>query len=47
MTPILGHLGHWYVSLLYLAPVALVVLYLAYQSRQDRRRGAADDEDGG
>lgn len=45
MTSILAHFGHWYVSLLYLAPVTVVVLYLAFQHWQDRRRGDAPDEE--
>jgi hypothetical protein len=42
---VLAHAAHWYHSVLYLAPVAIVVLVLAYQSWRDRRRG--DDEPGG
>lgn len=38
----LAHVGHWYHSLLYLAPV-LIVVVLWIQERRDRRRG--DDED--
>ncbi len=36
---VLAHAAHWYHSVLYLAPVALVVLVLAWQSWRDRRRG--------
>ena len=34
----LAHLGHWYVSLLYFGPVAVLVGYLTVQHRRDRRR---------
>jgi hypothetical protein len=33
----LAHAGHWAVGLLYLAPVAIVVGFLAWQAWQDRR----------
>jgi hypothetical protein len=36
---ILAHLGHWYVSLLYVGPVVLLVGFLRFQSWRDRRRG--------
>ena len=42
--PPIAHLGHWYHSLLYLAPVAIVVVVLWVQERRDRRRGDADDD---
>jgi len=45
MPLISAHLGHWYASLLYVAPVALIVVVLAVQSRRDRRRGDGDQED--
>jgi cytochrome c-type biogenesis protein CcmH/NrfF len=35
-------LGHWYLSLLYLAPVAIVVAALAVVSRIEKRREARD-----
>lgn len=35
---ILAHIGHWYHSLLYLAPVAIVVLVLWVSERRERRR---------
>jgi cytochrome c-type biogenesis protein CcmH/NrfF len=34
-----GHIGHWSTSLLYVAPVALLIVYLAVQSLRERRRG--------
>jgi hypothetical protein len=30
-------IGHWYVSLLYVAPVALIVAVLRIQTMRDRR----------
>jgi cytochrome c-type biogenesis protein CcmH/NrfF len=35
---ILAHIGHWYHSLLYLAPVAIVVVVLWISERRERRR---------
>ncbi len=40
---VLAHAAHWYHSVLYLAPVAIVVLVLAWQSWKDRRRGEEGD----
>lgn len=34
----LAHAGHWLVSLLYLAPVILIVGALVVQNRRDRQR---------
>ncbi len=39
MTPPLAHAGHWITSLLYLAPLVIVMLVLGFQSLRDRRRG--------
>jgi cytochrome c-type biogenesis protein CcmH/NrfF len=39
----LAHLGHWYHSLLYLAPVLIVVVVLWVQERRERRRDARED----
>ena len=41
-----AHVGHWYVSLLYVGPVFVVVAVLIVQSWRDRRRpdGEEDDE---
>lgn len=45
MSPfVLAHAGHWLVSLLYVAPVLIVVAVLALQSVRDRRRTHGDDE---
>lgn len=41
MTPILAHGGHWAVSLIYLAPLVLLVGSLAVVARRGRR--GADD----
>jgi hypothetical protein len=42
--PPLAHLGHWYHSLLYLAPVLIVVVVLWVQERRERRRGDESEE---
>ena len=39
----LAHAGHWLTSLLYFAPVVVLVGFLAVQSRKERRR-ARDEE---
>jgi hypothetical protein len=36
--PPLAHAGHWIASLLYVAPVALIVCALLWQSWRDKRR---------
>ena len=45
-----AHLGHWYASLLYVAPVAVIVIVLGVQSRRDRahdvERGRSGRPDG-
>ena len=45
MTPVLAHFGHWWQSLLYLAPVIVVVGWLSLQSWRDNRRGDGDESD--
>jgi hypothetical protein len=42
MTP-LAHAGHWFISLLYVAPVLAVVGALAIQSRRERARDEEDE----
>lgn len=37
LTLIGAHAGHWFEGLLYVAPVAIVVGFLAVQSRKERR----------
>jgi hypothetical protein len=44
IVPPFAHLGHWYHSLLYLAPVLIVVVVLWVQERRERRRGGEGDE---
>ena len=36
--PVLAHAGHWAAGLLYLAPVLIVVVVLAWQGRKERRQ---------
>jgi len=36
--PPLAHIGHWWTSILYLAPVVVVVVFLGVQSWRARRR---------
>jgi hypothetical protein len=43
MSPPLAHAGHWLVNLLYVAPVATLVLALAWQSFKERRRNVEDE----
>lgn len=33
-----AHLGHWYSALAFLVPAVVVVLWIHYQARRDRRR---------
>jgi hypothetical protein len=40
---ILAHLGHWYVSLMYFGPVAVLAAFLTIQSRRDKRRKRKED----
>ena len=40
---VLAHVGHWAVSLLYLLPVVLVVVFLMIQGRRERRAGDHDE----
>jgi cytochrome c-type biogenesis protein CcmH/NrfF len=42
VTP-LAHAGHWLLSMLYVLPVAVVVLGLAWQTWRERRRGVDPD----
>ena len=35
---VLGHIGHWWTSALYLAPVVIVGVALAVSERRGRRR---------
>jgi hypothetical protein len=38
-----AHAGHWLTGLLYLAPVAIVVIALAWQGRKERRDESEHD----
>lgn len=38
-----AHFGHWSTSLLYFAPVVVLVGFLAVQSRRERRRSRDED----
>jgi len=40
---VLAHLGHWYVSLMYFGPVALLAGYLGVQNYRDRRKRREED----
>jgi hypothetical protein len=42
---LIAHFGHWYVSVLYVGPVAAIVVFLGIQSLRDRRRGDSEGED--
>lgn len=41
----LAHAGHWFVGLLYLAPVVIVIGVLLVQSWRDRRSDRAEESD--
>ena len=41
---ILAHVSHWAVSLLYVAPVVMVVVFLTIQTRRERRAALLDDD---
>jgi hypothetical protein len=42
----IAHFGHWYVTLLYMAPVVVLVGALSFQSwREKRRNGSGDPSD--
>jgi hypothetical protein len=44
MTLVLAHFGHWYVSLLYVGPVAVIAGVLSVQAWRDRRRGGGEEQ---
>jgi len=37
MSAVFAHAGHWTVSLLYVAPVIIIIAWLYVQSRRNRR----------
>ena len=41
VTGMLAHAGHWLASLIYVIPVAGLIIYLGVQRRRDRRRGGS------
>jgi hypothetical protein len=36
---VVAHLGHWYSAFGFVVPAALVLAWVRYQARRDRRRG--------
>jgi hypothetical protein len=42
----LAHAGHWITSVLYVAPVAIVVGWLSWQAWRERGRGGSDEPTG-
>jgi hypothetical protein len=42
--PVTAHIGHWWTSILYLAPVVVVGIALAISERRARRRSDAGPE---
>jgi len=36
--PVFAHIGHWWTSILYVAPVVVVVVWLGLQSWRAKRR---------
>jgi uncharacterized membrane protein SirB2 len=42
MTPPFAHAGHWLADLLYVAPLAVALGFLFFQSRRDKRRDAEE-----
>ena len=46
ISPPLAHAGHWLASLLYVAPVAIIVAALLWQSWREKRRGRSADPTG-
>jgi hypothetical protein len=45
ITVTLAHIGHWWTSILYIAPVVLVVVWLGLQSWRARRQGGGHDDE--
>jgi hypothetical protein len=43
--PPIAHVGHWYESVLYLAPVVILVVILLWQGRKDDGEDPADGGD--
>lgn len=47
MTPTLAHIGHWYVSALYVAPLVVVVVALKVRDYRERHPKSEPPEPGG
>jgi hypothetical protein len=45
LTPVLAHAGHWFISLLYVAPVVVVVVALKIQARRERDLDLEDEDE--
>ena len=45
MTVPFAHFGHWWTSILYLAPVVVVVVWLALQTWRGRRQGDGQEDE--
>lgn len=45
MLPI-AHVGHWAINLLYVAPLAIAVGVLSFQSMKDRRKVKSGEREG-
>ncbi|UGS37722.1 hypothetical protein [Capillimicrobium parvum] len=45
MTVPFAHFGHWWTSILYLAPVVVVVVWLALQTWRARRQGDGQEDE--
>ena len=41
--PVIAHLGHWYESVAYAAPMVIIGGVLWYASRQERKEGVEPD----
>ena len=41
---VVAHAGHWTVSLLYVAPVVLVVIMITVQGRRERAQVLSEDD---
>jgi hypothetical protein len=44
VVPPIAHAAHWFEGLLYLAPLVIVIVVLALQSRREERAGRAETD---